>query len=105
MILASLRIVSLALAGLVLVSCASRAPTPWTHSARSVEEQSADRSDCRQRSTFQVEREVQRESPFMAEQRIEVQRLFDRDDAARRQKELYDSCMRDKGYVPVVLDR
>lgn len=105
MILASLRIVPLALAGLVLVSCASRAPTQWTHSARSNQEQAADRSDCRQRSSFQVEREVQREGPFMAEERIEVQRMFDRDDATRRQNDLYNSCMRDKGYAPVVLER
>jgi len=100
----SFRFVLLAIAGLLLVACESRTRTPaqWTHSARSNQEQAADRSECRARANFQTEREVQREGPFMSEERVEVQRMFDRDDATRRLNDIYDNCMRDKGYAPYV---
>ena len=103
----SFRFVLLAAAGLLVVACESRTRTSaqWIHSARSNQEQAADRSECRSRANFQTEREVQREGPFMSEERVEVQRMFDRDDATRRLNELYDNCMRDKGYAPLVLER
>ena len=100
------RTLLLAAAGMLIVSCASRTPTAqWAHPRMSDQEQAADRSDCRLRADFQVEREVARDSPFMAEQRIEVQRMFDRDDAYRRRVELYDNCLRDKGYAPIVPEK
>ena len=100
-----MRFFLLALASVLLVSCASRTPTQWNHPRLSEQQMAADRSECRQRATFQVEREVTREGPFRAEEKSQVQRMFDRDDASLRQKELFDNCLRDKGYAPVVPER
>lgn len=102
-----LRLLSLAMAGLVLASCyAPPSPSQWDHPQMSVNQQQADRAECRQRANFQTEREIEREGPFMAEQRdAQLQQMFDRHDQAARTRQVYDNCLRDKGYAPVVPER
>ena len=81
------------------------APTQWDHTQRSQEQKAADQAECRRRAVAQVEREITSEGPFANEQRdTRLQQMFDRHDQAAHQRDLYDNCMRDKGYVPVVLE-
>lgn len=97
-------------AGLMLAGCYGgtptqwgTAPTQWDKTNSSAKDQQADQADCRQRAAYQTEREGEREGPFANEQRdVRLQQMFDRHDQTMRLRQLYDNCMRDKGYSPVV---
>jgi hypothetical protein len=97
-------------AALVLASCGGpdkprwgSGPTVWDHPKQSVQQQQADQAECRYRANYQTEREVQAEGPFINDQRdVRLQQMFDRHDQSQRTRQIYDNCLRDKGYVPVV---
>jgi hypothetical protein len=97
-------------AGLALAACDSdrptqwgSTPTKWDHASRSVQEQQADQSECHARASYQTEREVEADGPYATEHREQLQQMFDRHDQAMHERAIYDNCLRDKGYVPVVL--
>ena len=98
------RILALAPASLILASCyAAPAPTHWDNPKTSVEQQQADQAECRQRAMYQIERDAERAGPFASEQRdAQLQKMFDRHDQAARERQLYENCLRDKGYLPVI---
>ena len=107
----NLRLFALFGAGLALAACSSNtdkprwgaAPTQWDHPKMSAQQQLADQNECRYRANYQTEREAQAEGPFANEQRdVRLQQMFDRHDQAQRTRQIYDNCLRDKGYVPVV---
>ncbi len=105
-----IRTLTLIGAGLTLAACSGygpsqwgSAPTKWDHPQMSTKQQQADQAECRQRANFQTEREMEREGPFAAEQRNDqLQQMFDRHDQTARLRQIYDNCLRDKGYAPVV---
>ena len=109
----TLRLFALFGAGLVLAACSNpdtprwgSGPTQWGHPKMSAKEQSADEAECHYRANYQTEREVQAEGPFANEQRdVRLQQMFDRHDQAQRTRQIYDNCLRDKGYVPVVPEK
>jgi len=107
----TLRLFALLGAGFMLAACGSNpdkprwgaAPAQWGHPAMSVQQQTADQAECRYRANYQTEREAQAEGPFANEQRdLRLQQMFDRYDQAQRTRQIYENCLRDKGYVPVV---
>jgi len=97
-------------AGLLVSACSEpdaprwgSGPTQWDNPKASVEQQQADQAECRYRANYQTEREVQAEGPFANEQRdVRLQQMFDRHDQVQRTRQIYDNCLRDKGYAPVV---
>jgi hypothetical protein len=110
----TLRLFAVLGAGLILASCSSAAdkprwgasPAQWDHPKMSPQQQVADQNECRYRANYQTEREAQAEGPFANEQRdVQLQRMFDRHDQAQRNRQIYDNCLRDKGYVPVVPEK
>ena len=99
-------------AALLLAACGGpdkprwgSSPPVWDHPKMSVEQQQKDQHECRYRANYQTEREATAEGPFASEQRdVRLQQMFDRHDQAMRTRQLYENCLRDKGYVPVVAE-
>lgn len=111
--MSQIRLLVLCGVGLALAACGGpdrprwgSAPAQWDHPKMSAQQQQADQAECRYRANYQTEREMTAEGPFAGEQRdTRLQQMFDRHDQALRTRQIYENCLRDKGYAPVVIEK
>jgi hypothetical protein len=100
----ALLILAAAGAGLLLAACAEPARVQWHKAGTSADDWERDQASCRYRARRAADREFRATPPEQDASLLGGRSALERDmavyDAQRRQRQIFEDCLRNLGYAP-----